>query len=257
MNAQTLLNLARAKGLRIAVAESCTGGLLAGALTEVAGASDVFDCGFVTYSNAAKVAMLGVARANLDQFGAVSEQVAQDMAQGALDLSNAQLSVAITGIAGPGGSEFKPEGRVCFALATAAGVTAHTVEFGAIGRGAVRFAADSPLAALLAESRLPLYIEAERPMPPGLAPELDRLADEEQRWLEAYRARVITLGQLAEYKAGIEKQRNLLHSKVIAPLASATAREAAHTMALRQLLQLASVQIVATREAITVTVFAG
>jgi nicotinamide-nucleotide amidase len=141
MNAQTLLDLARSKGLRIAVAESCTGGLLAGALTELAGASDVFDCGFVTYSNAAKMAMLGVARENLDQFGAVSEQVAQDMARGALDRSNSQLTVAITGIAGPGGSEFKPEGRVCFAIAHAQGGYSETVEFGPMGRAKVRLAA--------------------------------------------------------------------------------------------------------------------
>ena len=151
MTAQTLLNLARAKGLRIAVAESCTGGLLAGALTELAGASDVFDCGFVTYSNAAKVAMLGVARAHLDQFGAVSEQVAQDMAQGALDRSNAQLSVSITGIAGPGGSEFKPEGRVCFALAHTGGVYSETVEFGPLGRAKVRLAARDHAMAMMME----------------------------------------------------------------------------------------------------------
>jgi nicotinamide-nucleotide amidase len=151
MTAQTLLDLARAKGLRIAVAESCTGGLLAGALTELAGASDVFDCGFVTYSNAAKVAMLGVARANLDQFGAVSEQVAQDMAQGALDRSNAQLSVSITGIAGPGGSEFKPEGRVCFALAHTGGVYSETVEFGPLGRAKVRLAARDHAMAMMIE----------------------------------------------------------------------------------------------------------
>jgi len=138
--ADTLLARARAAGVRIATAESCTGGLVAGAITEVPGSSDIFDRGFVTYSNAAKEAMLGVATATLAANGAVSEAVAAEMAVGALARSEAGLAVSITGIAGPGGSEHKPEGRVCFGLATALGVETRTMEFGALGRGAVRAA---------------------------------------------------------------------------------------------------------------------
>ncbi len=110
---------ARYWGLRIATAESCTGGMVAAALTDVAGSSDVFDRGFVTYSNAAKIEMLGVRAETLAAHGAVSEAVAREMAEGALAQSAAELAVSITGIAGPGGSEFKPEGRVCFGLAQA------------------------------------------------------------------------------------------------------------------------------------------
>ena len=149
-----VLDAARAKGMRIACAESCTGGMLAALLTEVAGSSDVFDRGFVTYSNDAKIDMLGVNQATLDAHGAVSEPIAREMALGALERSKAQIAVSITGIAGPGGSEFKPEGRVCFALATAAGVLVQTVEFGPLGRGAVRMAArDHALALILAALR--------------------------------------------------------------------------------------------------------
>ena len=136
-----VLALARAKGLRIACAESCTGGMLAALMTEVAGSSDVFDRGFVTYSNAAKIDMLGVSAATLAAFGAVSEAVAHEMALGALLRSQADIAVSITGIAGPGGSDFKPEGRVCFGLADAAGLRVQTVEFGARGRDLVRLAA--------------------------------------------------------------------------------------------------------------------
>ena len=149
-----VLDAARAKGVRIACAESCTGGMLAALLTEVAGASDVFDRGFVTYSNDAKIDMLGVNQATLDAHGAVSEPIAREMALGALERSKSQIAVSITGIAGPGGSEFKPEGRVCFALATSAGVLAQTVEFGPLGRTAVRLAArDHALALILAALR--------------------------------------------------------------------------------------------------------
>jgi len=135
----------------IATAESCTGGLVAAAITEVAGASAVFERGFVTYSNAAKVAMLGVLPATLDAHGAVSDPVAREMAQGALARSEAQVAVAVTGIAGPGGSEFKPEGRVCFALATAHGCRALTVDYGPIGRAQVRAASVAQALALLVE----------------------------------------------------------------------------------------------------------
>ncbi|MBS8225255.1 CinA family protein [Vannielia litorea] len=130
--------MARQSGVMIATAESCTGGLIAGALTEVAGSSDVVDRGFVTYSNAAKRDMLGVSEATLEAHGAVSEEVAAEMARGALERSAASLAVSVTGIAGPGGSEHKPEGRVCFGLASDAGVITETMEFGPIGRSAVR-----------------------------------------------------------------------------------------------------------------------
>ena len=137
--AEDLLARARATGAKIVTAESCTGGMISAAITDVAGSSEIFDRGFVTYSNAAKQAMLGVSAATLAAFGAVSEAVAREMAEGALGRSDATLAVSVTGIAGPGGSEFKPEGRVCFGLALAGAPTVvETVEFGAIGRVAVR-----------------------------------------------------------------------------------------------------------------------
>jgi nicotinamide-nucleotide amidase len=137
--AAALLERARAAGAIIATAESCTGGLVAGAITDVPGSSDIFDRGFVTYSNAAKVAMLGVSEATLSAHGAVSEEVAREMAEGALSRSAATLAVSVTGIAGPGGSEFKPEGRVCFGLAgTGEETRTKTVEFGPLGRSEVR-----------------------------------------------------------------------------------------------------------------------
>jgi nicotinamide-nucleotide amidase len=142
MIASDILSAARARGLRIATAESCTGGMVAAALTDIAGSSDVFDRGFVTYSNNAKIAMLGVHQTTLDAFGAVSEPIAAEMADGALANANAALAVSITGIAGPGGSDFKPEGRVCFGLAIQGAPTRSlTVEFGPLGRTAVRAAA--------------------------------------------------------------------------------------------------------------------
>ncbi|MFN3845932.1 MAG: CinA family protein [Paracoccaceae bacterium] len=136
--AEQVLTLARARGAKIASAESCTGGMIGAALTDIAGSSDVFDRGFITYSNAAKVAMLGVSPDTLARVGAVSEEVAAEMATGALARSDATLAVSVTGIAGPGGSGVKPEGRVCFGLATPAGVRVETVEFGAMGRAQVR-----------------------------------------------------------------------------------------------------------------------
>ncbi|WP_304614407.1 CinA family protein [Paracoccus sp. (in: a-proteobacteria)] len=138
--AAQVLDAARARRVMIATAESCTGGLIAGALTEVAGSSDGFDRGFVTYSNAAKMQMLGVRAETLDTHGAVSEQVAAEMAQGALRQSDARIAVSVTGIAGPGGSEHKPEGRVCFGISQPFGTFTQTVEFGAIGRHRVRAA---------------------------------------------------------------------------------------------------------------------
>ena len=152
MIAADILAAARAKGIRIATAESCTGGMIAAALTDIAGSSDVFDRGFVTYSNAAKVAMLGVSQTTLAAFGAVSDQIAAEMADGAAARAGVALAVASTGIAGPGGSEFKPEGRVCFGLAMRGQPTkTQTIEFGPLGRAAVRTAAtDYALGMLLA-----------------------------------------------------------------------------------------------------------
>ena len=142
MTVAAILDAARAAGVRVATAESCTGGMIAAALTEIPGSSDVVDRGFVTYSNAAKTEMLGVAEATLAAHGAVSEDVAREMADGALARSNSDIAVSVTGIAGPGGSEYKPEGRVCFGLARYGRPTeTETVEFGAIGRAHVRAAA--------------------------------------------------------------------------------------------------------------------
>ncbi|WP_284265728.1 CinA family protein [Roseicyclus amphidinii] len=153
MTAAEVLDALRRRGWRLATAESCTGGMIAAALTEVPGASDVVDRGFVTYSNAAKTEMLGVRPATLQAHGAVSEPVAAEMAQGALARAHAEIAVSVTGIAGPGGSDHKPEGRVCFGLAHGGRVLTETREFGAIGRAEVRAAAlRHALAMLLAAS---------------------------------------------------------------------------------------------------------
>jgi nicotinamide-nucleotide amidase len=150
VTAAAILAAARAQGALIATAESCTGGMVSAALTDIAGSSAIFDRGFVTYTNAAKIQMLGVQAATLDAYGAVSEQVAREMARGALAHSDATLAVAITGIAGPGGSDHKPEGRVCFAIADAASCVTQTVEFGPLGRAIVRrHACDHALGLLL------------------------------------------------------------------------------------------------------------
>jgi nicotinamide-nucleotide amidase len=138
--ATQVLKVFRARGLKIATAESCTGGLVAGALTEIAGSSDVVDRGFVTYSNAAKEAMLGVPAATLKRYGAVSTETAAAMAAGALKNSEADITVAITGIAGPGGgSAQKTVGLVHFAAASRDGrqFALHR-RFGKIGRRRVR-----------------------------------------------------------------------------------------------------------------------
>ena len=138
--AKRALDLFRARGLKVATAESCTGGLVAAALTEIAGSSDVVDCGFVTYSNAAKQTMLGVSEATLKRHGAVSGETAAAMAAGALKNSQADLAVAITGIAGPGGgTKAKPVGLVYFAAASRDGSRlARTRRYGKIGRRRVR-----------------------------------------------------------------------------------------------------------------------
>ena len=138
--AEVLLAAARAKGLKLATAESCTGGLIAGLLTEIPGSSDVFERGFVTYSNLAKEQMLGVPAALLRQHGAVSDPVARAMAEGAIRNSTAQLAIAVTGIAGPGGgSDDKPVGLVFIAAARAGEATRmQECRFGDIGRSEIR-----------------------------------------------------------------------------------------------------------------------
>ena len=138
--ARALLNLCRARKLTIATAESCTGGLVAATLTEIPGSSDVFERGFVTYSDAAKAAMLGVPTLVVQRFGAVSRETAEAMARGALAHSPADLAISITGIAGPGGgSPGKPVGLVHFAAAARGGRLIHQeCKFGDIGRAHVR-----------------------------------------------------------------------------------------------------------------------
>jgi nicotinamide-nucleotide amidase len=135
-----VLDVFRTRGLKLATAESCTGGLVAGALTDIAGSSDVVDRGFVTYSNEAKQAMLGVPASTLKRYGAVSAQTARAMAAGALKNSLADVTVAITGIAGPGGgSKAKPVGLVHFAVARRDGRAESVVKhYGNIGRARVR-----------------------------------------------------------------------------------------------------------------------
>ena len=138
--ARSLLDLCRSRRLTIATAESCTGGLVAGALTDIPGSSDVIDRGFVTYSNEAKRTMLGVKATTLATFGAVSKETATQMAVGALERADVDLAVSITGIAGPGGATpGKPVGLVHFAAATRKGALIHREKrFGKIGRRRVR-----------------------------------------------------------------------------------------------------------------------
>ncbi len=149
--AEHILENAKKTSRTVTAAESCTGGKVAAALTDVPGSSTIFERGFVTYSNLAKQEMLGVRAATLEAHGAVSEEVAREMAEGARQAARADVAVAISGIAGPGGSEFKPEGRVCYALADASGTRSETIEHGALGRDKVRNAAtEHALAMLLA-----------------------------------------------------------------------------------------------------------
>jgi nicotinamide-nucleotide amidase len=138
--ATALLDLCKAKNIMVATAESCTGGLVAGALTDIAGSSAVVDRGFVTYTNEAKHEMLGVSLDTLKMFGAVSRETAEAMARGTLGHANANLAVSITGIAGPGGgSADKPVGLVHFAAASRGGILIHRERrFGDIGRAEVR-----------------------------------------------------------------------------------------------------------------------
>ena len=144
--ARRVIDANRAAKRKIAVAESCTGGLVAAALTEIPGSSDVVGSCFVTYSNEAKVAMLGVSLELIETFGAVSIAVAWAMARGAVEKSDADIAVAITGVAGPGGgSEKKPVGTVVFGQAQKGGdaedIAADKRHFGDLGRGGVRLQA--------------------------------------------------------------------------------------------------------------------
>jgi nicotinamide-nucleotide amidase len=144
--ARQVVEANRAAGRRLAVAESCTGGLVAAALTEIAGSSDVFEAGFVTYSNEAKAKLLQVSEEMIETFGSVSVAVAWAMARGALAASGADVAVALTGIAGPaGGSDRKPVGTVVFARADKEAdprkVIADTQKFDDSGRGGVRLQA--------------------------------------------------------------------------------------------------------------------
>lgn len=136
--AEQIQQLALSQGVMLVSAESCTGGLVGAALTASPGASEVYDRGFVTYSYPSKTRMLGVSTTLLSELGAVSGQVAAAMAEGALARSNAQIAVAVTGVAGPGASEMKPEGLVWFSVASRNGVRTEKREFGAIGRDRVR-----------------------------------------------------------------------------------------------------------------------
>lgn len=136
--ADVVTDRAQARGVMIATAESCTGGLIAATLTEIPGSSKALDRGFITYSNGAKTEMLGVLPETLAAHGAVSEEVAAEMAQGARQNSAAQVAVSVTGVAGPGSTGTKPEGRVCFAISDARGTRTETVDFGPIGRSNVR-----------------------------------------------------------------------------------------------------------------------
>jgi nicotinamide-nucleotide amidase len=138
--AANLLKRLKAAGLMVATAESCTGGMIAAALTDVAGSSAVVECGFVTYSNAAKHQMLGVPQALIAEHGAVSEPVARAMAEGALARSNTNIAISVTGVAGPGGgSPDKPVGTVHFACARQGATTRHSHQlFAGLDRDGVR-----------------------------------------------------------------------------------------------------------------------
>jgi len=162
--ATALLELCKRKKLTLATAESCTGGLVAGAISEISGSSLVLDRGFVTYSNLAKQQMLGVTPATIDVYGAVSKECADEMAKGALAHASVDLAVSITGIAGPTGAvSGKPIGLVFFCAASRNGrVIAHERRYGDIGRGKVRRASVLEALAMLHE-----LAEKEEPRPPA------------------------------------------------------------------------------------------
>ncbi len=134
-----IFEVASLKKIVIASAESCTGGMLSSAITDIPGSSAIFECGFVTYSNISKMKLLNVNQITLESFGAVSEEVAAEMAIGALKNSKANIAISVTGIAGPGGSDTKPEGMVCFSVAFEKDIKlTKTKQFGPLGRNLVR-----------------------------------------------------------------------------------------------------------------------
>ena len=159
-----LLDRCKAKKLTVATAESCTGGLVAAAISEISGSSSVLDRGFVTYSNEAKQQMLGVTPATIDVYGAVSTECAEEMAKGALAHAQVDLAVSITGIAGPtGATPGKPIGLVYFCAASRSGrIIAHDRKFGDIGRTKVRRASVLQALAMLQE-----LADKEEPRPPA------------------------------------------------------------------------------------------
>ena len=137
--AKEIIDLANLNKAVIASAESCTGGMLSSAITEIPGSSVIFECGFVTYSNISKMELLSVKENTLNFYGAVSEEVAGEMAIGAINNSKANLAISITGIAGPGGSNTKPEGMVCFSIAFENEIKlTETKKWGALGRNNIR-----------------------------------------------------------------------------------------------------------------------
>ena len=137
--AKEIIELANLNKAVIASAESCTGGMLSSAITEIPGSSVIFECGFVTYSNISKMELLSVKENTLNFYGAVSEEVAGEMAIGAINNSKANLAISITGIAGPGGSNTKPEGMVCFSIAFENETKlTETKKWGALGRNIIR-----------------------------------------------------------------------------------------------------------------------
>lgn len=136
---ESLSYLAIKRGSKIVSAESCTAGLLAAYLTEMPGSSAFFEQGYITYSNRSKMSVLGVDKKTLEKHGAVSEEVAKQMAVGALNRSRGTIAISITGIAGPGGSDYKPEGLVCFAIAQKNGeIRVETIQYGPLGRSNIR-----------------------------------------------------------------------------------------------------------------------
>jgi nicotinamide-nucleotide amidase len=163
-----LLDRCKQKKLTVATAESCTGGLVAAAISEISGSSSVLDRGFVTYSNEAKQQMLGVAPATIDVYGAVSTECAAEMAKGALAHAQVDLAVSITGIAGPtGATPGKPIGLVYFCAASRSGrILAHDRKFGDIGRTKVRRASVLQALAMLQE-----LADKEEPRPPAASSE--------------------------------------------------------------------------------------
>ena len=137
--AKEVFDLASINKVMIASAESCTGGMLSSTITEIPGSSAIFDCGFVTYSNISKMTLLSVNENTLHHHGAVSEEVAGEMAIGAINNSQANLAISITGIAGPGGSTTKPEGMVCFSIAINNEIKlTETKNWGPLGRDRIR-----------------------------------------------------------------------------------------------------------------------